>query len=104
MCQCIGPRNPDEISEIDRKSFSCKAYPGTCVIQKPGIPRGSRGGVTHGGGAGRGGWGRVERQAGFQETTVPLAPEDSTATVLEVAPEARTSEILCKLVQEQNPR
>ena len=70
----------------------------TCRIQNPDIQRAGRVGA-HGGAARRG---RAEHFA--QETSVPRAPKASKTRLLNISPEARRSKILCKPMEEQNPR
>ena len=72
---------------------------------KPGHTTGGsgRGGARRGGGAGPGRTRR--RQNGSPRRQLSLVPSKASKTrVLNISPEARTSEILCKAVEEPNPR
>ena len=79
----------------------------TCRLQNPDIPRAVRVGA-HGGVAGRGRAGvnanRTVRNCSPRRQA-SLAPSKASKTCrLNEPPEARTSEILCKPMEEQNPR
>ena len=75
----------------------------TCRVQNPDIPRASRV-EEHDEMVGR------DRKRLFANRTVRLEKNPSSHSlkhrrhVLNVSPEARTSEILCKPMEEQNPR
>ena len=78
----------------------------TCRIQNPDTLRAGRIGAAHGEAARWGGAGKDGTLSGRsgQKTTHPLALQRIEDTVLDVSSEARTKEILCKPMEEQNPR
>ena len=72
----------------------------TCRVQNPDKPRAGRVGA-HGGVAGRTG---CQQNCSPRGQASPVPPKASETRRLNVSPEARTSEILCKPMEEQNPR
>ena len=72
-----------------------------CRIQDPNIPRAGRVGAAHGG-AGPGRTGRRRIGSSWKQPSLVL-PRASSTYVLNASPGARTSEILCKPVEEPNP-
>ena len=90
-----------------RKSASLRVRNRNNLLNpKPGHTTGGSGRAAHGGAAGRGGPGRVGRRlVCSRRTHMSLVPSRaSKKRLLNVAPEARTSEILCKPLEEQSPR
>ena len=92
----------DDCSEARTSEILCKP---TCRIQNPDTPRAGRVGRRTAGRL-RGGPGRIRRRRVCSRRTQPsLVPSRaSKTTVLNSPSEARTSEILCKPMEEQSPR